>query len=198
MSYQDPNQPQGQQPNSGGQYGGGYTPPQQPQSTDPYSGQQPGYQQPGPGYQQPNYQQPGYQQPGYQQSPYGQGPAGGTGPSTMNIEPNLAAGLSYLFLWVGGLIFFLLEKRNRFVRFNAMQSILLTGAYTALVIIVNVAFAVLPGLLALGLTCLSSIAGIAFFIFWIICMINAFQGKYYKLPLIGDYAERYANQGIIN
>src|SRR5437899_292999 len=117
MSY-DPNQPS-QYPNAG-QYGG-YAP--QPQSTDPYSGQpygqpgqpgqpsqpygQPGqqYGQPGqPGYQQP-YGQPGYQQPyGQQQNPYG---APGASGSTMGMDQNVAAGLSYIAGWVTGLIFFL-------------------------------------------------------------------------------------------
>ena len=56
MSW-NPNQ--GQDPNQGSQYGGGYAPP--PQPTDPYSGQQPGLSTTG--YQQPGYGQPGYQQP---------------------------------------------------------------------------------------------------------------------------------------
>ncbi|MEO6891453.1 MAG: hypothetical protein ABI456_18020, partial [Ktedonobacteraceae bacterium] len=37
--------------------------------------------------------------------------------------------------------------------------------------------------------------GLVWFIGWIVLMINGFQGKYFKLPIIGDYAERYANQG---
>ncbi len=142
MSYQ------GQDPNSG-QYGG-YNP-QQP--TDPYSGQQYGQpggygqqppipEQPSYGQQQPPYgqQQPPYgqQQPPYgqQQPPYGQqqqfggyqAPFGApSGPTASGLSQNTAAGLSYLFGWVTGLIFFLIEKQNRFVRFNAMQSILFSG-----------------------------------------------------------------------
>src|SRR5436853_7023740 len=136
MSW-NPNQ--GQDPNQPSQYGG-YSPPQQPQPqpTDPYSGQQPGYgQQSGygqqPGGQQPGYgQQPGgqqygnYQQGGYQQGPYGVPPGGAQsplGPTSMGMQPNVEAGLSYVFFWVTGLIFFLMEKQNRFVRFHAMQSI---------------------------------------------------------------------------
>ena len=191
MSY-DPNQPS-QYPNAG-QYGG-YAP--QPQSTDPYSGQ-PGqqYGQPGqqqgpygqPGYQQP-YGQPGYQQPyGQQQNPYG---APGASGSTMSMDQNVAAGLSYIFGWVTGLIFFLMEKQNRFVRFNAMQSIILSATYIVLLIFVSVVTAVVP-----ALWFLSSLINLAMFVLWIILLVNAFQGKYFKLPVIGDYAERYANPAV--
>jgi uncharacterized membrane protein len=198
MSYQgqDPNQPgqypgqpgQPSQPSQPGQYGG-YTPPQ-PQPTDPYSGQQPGYQQPG--YQQPPYGQPqgGYQQQAGYQQPYGapQSAYSNLGPTSMNMDANVAAGLSYILSWVTGLIFFLIEKQNRFVRFHAMQSIILGGG----VAVIEIALSFLGYFVPL-MGCLSSLVGIAFFIVSIICIVNAFQGKYFKLPVIGDYAERYAN-----
>ena len=199
MSY-DPNQPS-QYPNPG-QYGG-YAP--QPQSTDPYSGQQYGqpgqqygqygqqygqpgqqYGQPGYGQQQGAYYQPGYQQPyGQQQNPYG---APGANGSTMSLEPNIAAGLSYIFGWVTGLIFFLLEKRNRFVRFNAMQSILLSVVFTVFWIFISMVSAILP-----FFWYLNDLVSLGMFVTVIIMLVNAFQGKYFKLPIIGDYAERYAN-----
>src|SRR6266705_1100109 len=162
MSY-DPNQPS-QYPNPG-QYGG-YTP--QPQSSDPYSGQQPGqpgqqygqpgqpYTQPGQQYGQPGqqygqpgqqYGQPGqqYGQPGQQygqqQNPYG---APGANGSTMGLEPHIAAGLSYVGIFVTGLIFFLLEKQNRFVRFHAMQSIIFSATWIVWSIFVGMLSAVVP------------------------------------------------------
>jgi uncharacterized membrane protein len=220
MSNQDPNQ-SGQYPGQG-QYGG-YNPNQPPQPTDPYAGQQyggygqegpqpteranPGYEQPGQpgGYQQPSYGQPGqpggYQQPGYQQPPYGQQSpynnnfnAGGNPNSTMDLDPKLASGLSYLFGWVSGLIIFLMEKKNRLVRFNAMQSILFSGAYTVVLIVLGVAQTTVPGAY-LVIQLLKDIAGLVFFIGWLFCLINGFQGKYFKLPYFGDMAEKYANQG---
>ncbi len=131
MSW-NPNQGQpGQDPNQPSQYGGygSYSPPPQ-QPTDPYS--QPGAQgQPG-GYGNP--QQGPYQQG--PQNPYGTRaaavlPAAGRrgaapsqyGPSSMNMQPNVAAGLSYIAII--GIIFFFTEKVNCFVRFHAAQSILL-------------------------------------------------------------------------
>ena len=196
MSYQgqDPNQ-QGQYPNQG--YGGYQQPqqPQQPQATDPYSGQQygqPGYQPPAGGYEQQGgyYQQPGqqqYGQPGYQQS-FG---AAGTTNTSIGLTQNVAAGLSYVFGWVSGLIIFLTEKQNRFVRFHAMQSILFFGGLT----VVNILITIAASLSILGfLGYLSWLVGVVGFVGWIVLVINGFQGKYFKLPIVGDYAEKYANQ----
>ena len=209
MSW-DPNQPgQGQDPNQGSQYGSGYgaygqQPQQPPQPTDPYSQQgpygQPDYSQSGQqGYQQSpygqqqSYQQPGYQQPG--QQPYGASPLGA---SSMGMDPKTAAGLSYLGIWVTGIIFFLLEKQNRFVRFHAMQSILFFGGISVLDFVLGIGGGFAPGLLAFGLGCVSWVIGVAAYVGWIVLMINAFQGRYFKLPIVGDYAERYANQNPLN
>jgi uncharacterized membrane protein len=197
MSYQPPQDPNN--PNQYGSYGG--TPPPQQNPTDPYSGQQygqqPGYQQPG--YQQPGYQQPGYQQPGYQ-PPYGQQQYNyqqpGTGGATsMGLQPNVAAGLSYVLGWITGIIFFLMEKQNRFVRFHAMQSILFFGGLTVLNIILNLIGGLDIVLLSGVAQILGGLIGLVGFVGWIILMINGFQGKYFKLPIVGDYAEKYANQG---
>jgi uncharacterized membrane protein len=200
MGYQPP-----QDPNNPSQYGSyGGTPPPQTNPTDPYSGQQygqqGGYQQPG--YQQPGYQQPGYQQPGYQ-PPYGQqqynyqqpGAAGASGPTSMGMQPNVAAGLSYVLGWITGIVFFLMEKQNRFVRFHAMQSILFFGGLTVLNIILSIIGNLDIVLLSGVAQILGSLIGLVGFVGWIILMINGFQGKYFKLPIVGDYAEKYANQG---
>ena len=203
MSW-NPNQPQN--PNQARQYSG-YTP---PPANNPYGAQQGGYQQGG--YQYGANQQPppyGQQQyGGFQQPPpYGQqyggnqqsfgAAAAALGPTSMGMQANVAAGLSYLFGWIGGLIFFFGEKQNRFVRFNAMQSLLLSGGLTVLYIVLWVLdFALLVTFisgLAFLFGCLFWLVGVAAFVLWIVLLINAFQGKYFKLPVIGDLAEKYAN-----
>jgi len=165
MSYQgqDPNQ-QGQYTNQG--YGG-YTPPQ-PQPTDPYSGQQ-------------------YGQPGGYQQPFG---APGASTTSIGLTQNTAAGLSYLFTWVSGLIIFLTEKQNRFVRFHAMQSILFFGGLTVLNVLIGVIGAI--GIPFIGF--LGWIVWPVWLVGWIVLMINGFQGNYFKLPIVGDYAEKYVDQ----
>src|SRR6516225_143091 len=96
-----------------------YDPNQQYQS-------QPQYPPPGQGYQQ---QPPGYQQPVPAQSVIAQQ----LGPSSIGIDPNIAGALSYF--WIIGLIFFLIEKKNRFVRFHAFQAL----AYGVALISVGIA-----------------------------------------------------------
>lgn len=198
MSYQDPNQ----QPNQYGAYNPNPEP--QPQPTDPYSGNQYGQNQNPQGgqYGQPNMQNP-YGQPGGQgyanQPPYGaqQGAYGNAyndpqNPMTaLNMKQNTAAGVSYIFGTVVGLIFFLVEKQNRFVRFHAIQSFIYCTAYIVLAIILNSVYNA-TGILAIS--CLTGLVGLAAFVGWLLCFINALQGKYFKLPVIGDYAERFANQ----
>ncbi len=196
---QDPNQPvqpDGYQQQPGYQPGG-YQ--QQPGS------QQGGYQQP-PNYQPGEYQQQsGYQQSGYQQPPNYQQPYGtpftatpnANGPTSMGMDANVAAGLSYLFSIVGGLIFYFGEKQNRFVRFHAMQSILFNAFWIVLFIVLFTVQSLLYAtviLIPLGIvfTCLTFLLPLALLVVWIVLMVYAFQGKYFKLPVIGDYAEKYA------
>lgn len=177
MSYQ----PSSQDSNNPSQYGGYGGSALQQNPTDPYSSQQDG--QPG-GYQQPGYQQPPY---GQQQSVYQQSTAASTsGLSSTGLQPNVAAGLSYLFWWVGGLVFFLIEKQNRFVRFHALQSLMFFAGISILSVVIG--FIPFIGLL-------SDLIWLVGFVGWIVLMIQGFQGKYYKLPVIGDYAEKYANSG---
>ena len=96
--------------------------------------------------------------------------------SSTGMEENVAALLSYLLGWVTGLIFFLIEKDSKFVKFHAMQSIITFGALVVLSFIpwVNI----IVGLLAL--------------ILWIILMVKAYQGEKFKLPVIGDLAEKWS------
>ena len=154
------------------------TPPPPPPPGGGQAGQGWG-QQPGEYGQQPGYQQPGYQQPGYQQ-PGGQYP-----PQSSGMSENVASGLSYVLTWITGLIFFLVDRRPE-VRFHAMQSI----AYGVLWTLVAVVRPYLPDLIG-GLV---GILLFAFFIGWIVLMIQGFQGRHFKLPVIGDFAEQQAGR----
>ncbi|HEY4385030.1 MAG TPA: DUF4870 domain-containing protein, partial [Ktedonobacteraceae bacterium] len=165
--------------------------------------QQPPYEQPQYGQpQQPPYGQPPYgqqQQPPYGQQQYGYQQPYGTaanGPTSSGLSQNVAAGLSYVLGWVTGLIFILLEKQNRFVRFNAMQSLLFSVSASVITIVLRIFVGFSPLYLGTVFGCLSGLVSIVFLVGWIICMVNAFQGKTFKLPYIGDIAERYVDTGV--
>ena len=192
MSW-NPNQ--GQDPNQ----------PAQPEGYQQQSGYQPGNEPQQGGYQGSYQQQPGYQPGGYQQQTNYQQPYGtpftaipnANGPTSMGMDANVAAGLSYLFSIVGGLIFYFGEKQNRFVRFHAMQSILFNAFWIVLFIVLFTVqsflyASVILAPLGIVFTCLTFLLPLALLVVWIILMVYAFQGKYFKLPVIGDYAEKYA------
>jgi uncharacterized membrane protein len=128
-----------------------------------------------------------YQPPQQQQVPPLKSSSQGT---SMGMEPNLAAALSYLCGWVTGLIFFLMEKENNYVRFHAMQSIAVFGGLTVLSIALSI-FGMLPipgtGMLSFAGHC---ILGVVAFIAWILLMVKAYQGERYHFPVAGDFAEK--------
>lgn len=95
---------------------------------------------------------------------------------------NLMAAASYLLGFVTGIIFLLLEKQSKVVRFHAMQSTILFGG----IFVVNIALGFIPILGWLVGLILSLIA----FILWIILMWKAFQGEMYKVPYVGEMAEK--------
>jgi uncharacterized membrane protein len=101
--------------------------------------------------------------------------------STINVTPNITGLLCYLGIWVTGIIFFILEQKNRWVRFHAAQSIVVFGGLG----ILNAILGWIP-FLNIIFTVVIWIAG---FVLWIILMNKAYHGEYYKLPLAGDIAE---------
>jgi uncharacterized membrane protein len=111
------------------------------------------------------------------------------GKTSLGIEQNLEGLLCYVIGWVTGIIFLLLEKDNKFVRFHAVQSIVVFGAFTVVVII----FRFIP----FG-EFIIIILGILSFILWIVLMVKAYQGKMYKLPAAGNIAEKYSKPSTDN
>jgi uncharacterized membrane protein len=132
-------------------------------------------------------------------------PPGLAGKSSTGLDENIAALLTYVFGWVSGLIFFLLEKDSKLVRFHAMQSILFNvfvavlcfAGWIVTIVLVLIAsqlpdiLGTLVGLLA---TLVWVILGAGLLIAWILCLVRAYQGKFFKLPIIGNLAEKIVNK----
>lgn len=106
------------------------------------------------------------------------------GSTSLGMKPNLAALLSYLVGVITGIIFFLMEKQNKFVRFHAMQSILTFGFFFVL----QIALTVIP---VVGWS-LIPLVSIVQLVLWVILMVKAYQGEHFKLPIVGDMAEKNA------
>lgn len=95
---------------------------------------------------------------------------------------NLMAAAAYLLGFVTGIIFLIVEKENKFVRFHAMQSTILFGG----IFIANIALGFIPILgWLIGL-----LLSFAAFILWIVLMWKAFQGESYKVPYVGELAQQ--------
>jgi uncharacterized membrane protein len=128
-----------------------------------------------------------------------------TAKSSTGLDENVAALLSYVFTWLSGLIFFLMEKESRLVRFHAMQAILLGGSAIVLGIVLWVAWVILliiatqisdilTMLLNLVFMLLMAAFYIGLLIAWVMCMIKAYGKQYFKLPLIGNMAEKFSTK----
>jgi uncharacterized membrane protein len=102
------------------------------------------------------------------------------------MSENTASGLSYVLTFVTGAVFLILDRRPE-VRFHAMQSILFGVAWLVVAILRAV-------LRFFPLNVLLTLAWWGAVVVWIVLMLQAFQGRHYKLPWIGDIAEQQAGR----
>jgi uncharacterized membrane protein len=106
--------------------------------------------------------------------------------TSTGLQENVAGLLCYVLGWVSGLVFILLEAENKFVRFHAMQSIIVFGILS----IIGIVFGWIPWF---GWV-ISSLVGLLGFVLWIVLMVKAYQGVMYKLPVAGDLAEKWLSK----
>ena len=102
--------------------------------------------------------------------------------STTGLDSNVAGLLCYLGAWITGIIFLVIEQKNKFVRFHALQSIIVFS-------MLAIASAFLTWIPYIG-GFFGSVIGILAFIVWIVLMVKAYQGDLYKVPVAGDIAAK--------
>ncbi len=115
--------------------------------------------------------------------------------SSTGMEPKIAVLLAYLFSWLGGLIIWLIEKENKFVKWNALQALIL-GICQFIIIILFFwilspifvwVFWPLAGVFsAIGWVCYTIL-----FVLAIVCIVRAFQGKTFRIPVISSLTDKY-------
>ncbi|MGH9902410.1 MAG: DUF4870 domain-containing protein [Pyrinomonadaceae bacterium] len=145
-----------------------------------------------------------------QNSPYGQQnyqqqPGNQYGGSTSGMQPNLAALLSYIFIPITSIIFLVIEKENRLVRFHAMQAII----FGVTIFVISIALTIVMTILTFILVAVSeSLAILGWLVWllgwlafslviligWIMCLVKAYQGVMFKLPIVGNFAEKFTNK----
>lgn len=95
--------------------------------------------------------------------------------STNTLTPNTAGALCYLLGFITGIFFFVTSK-DRCVRFHALQSTMVFGIGFVLSLIPFVGILV----------------GLSMLVLWVLLMVKAYKGEKYKLPILGDIAEKNA------
>jgi len=126
-------------------------------------------------------------------------PAGGGAayvPAAAGLSDNAAAAIAYITI-IPAIVFLVMEpyNRNPFVRFHAFQCIGLHVAWFVLGVLIGVVGAVASVIhLGLLMVLLWPILWLGVVILWIICVVNASQGKWFKLPVIGKFAEQQARR----
>lgn len=107
-------------------------------------------------------------------------PAGGKGGT--GLQSNTAGALAYFLGPITGILFLLIEKENKFVRFHAMQSILTFGG----IFVLNIVLGFIPILGWIAGTLFSLVS----LVLWVFLMYKAFNNEEYELPVIGDLARK--------
>ncbi len=123
---------------------------------------------------------------------YGTAPAPAAAPATGGLADNVAGMLAYITI-IPAIIFLVMEPYNKkpFVRFHSFQSIFFGVAWVVLAIALSIIGAI--PVLGWATLLLWPLLGIGFLIVWVILLIKANGGLMWKLPVIGDLAEKQAN-----
>jgi uncharacterized membrane protein len=123
------------------------------------------------------------------------GPAPDSDPSSTDLPPNIAAAIACIPL-IGGIIFYILEKRNGFVRFYAMQSIIFGGAWFLFNIVsavVKAVFWAIPGIggiLVFFWSIIAALVHLAFLVVMIVAIVKAFTNVRWDIPYVGPIARK--------
>jgi uncharacterized membrane protein len=102
--------------------------------------------------------------------------------TALGIDENIEGLLCYVLGWITGIVFLVLEKENKFVRFHAMQSL---GTFLVLFVIL-----VIIGMIPFIGWVISILISIFMLILWLFLMYKAFKGERYKLPIVGEFSEK--------
>jgi uncharacterized membrane protein len=119
-------------------------------------------------------------------------------PSSTGLDPNLAAALSYLAGPFSGVLILLVERANGYVRFHAWQSILGLGGLGLLsvaTLVLSFLTLLLSPFIFTVMYRFSEVVAILWVVVWLVCLVKAFTGSQWEMPVAGRYAARLASRG---
>jgi uncharacterized membrane protein len=129
-------------------------------------------------------------------------PASDATATSTGLPSNVAAAIACIPL-IGGIIFYVLEKRDSFVRFYAMQSIIFGGAWFLFAIVYSIAHAILTPIPAVGvffaiiLWLIWALVNVAFLVVMIIAIWKAFINVRWEIPYIGPIARKQMGETVV-
>lgn len=119
----------------------------------------------------------------------------GSGSKGTGLAPNIASMLCYICMPITSIVFMLMEKENKDVQFHAWQGTVFGVGYIVVIVAIEILAALLGAVVSfLGVVIglLVPVLGLVAFILWIICLVKAYQGERWKIPYVGDFAEKKA------
>ena len=120
-----------------------------------------------------------------------------TAPSSTGLDPNFAAALAYLAGPFSGILILLVERANEYVRFHAWQSVVGLGGLglvSAGLLVLSFLTLLLSPVVFTLMYWLAYILGVVWLVLWIVCLVNAFTGKRWMMPVAGRHAQRLATR----
>ncbi len=115
------------------------------------------------------------------------------GTTRSGFPPNIAAVLSYVLTVLTGAVMFVIEKENKYVRFHAAQSMLFGATWIILWILAGIETTVPVRIVGFVIIdAILFVVALGGFITWLFLLYKAYRGAKFKLPVLGDIAERIA------
>jgi uncharacterized membrane protein len=122
------------------------------------------------------------------------------GDSSMSLKPNTAGLLCYVGFWVTGIIFLFIEKKNKLIRFHAMQSLVAFGILNIIWGIANFfrgwglawgwGLGAFWGPQYIAATAIFIIFFVLWWVLWAVGMYKAYHERPYRIPVFGGLAEK--------
>lgn len=122
--------------------------------------------------------------------------AGENNNGTTGLAPNIAAMMCYILMPISSIVFLIVEKKDSDVRFHAWQGSFLGGGILVLVIALQILEAILgaiAGFLGTIIGFFVPLIWLGGLVLWVVCLVKAYQGERWKIPVVGDMAEKQMN-----
>jgi uncharacterized membrane protein len=111
--------------------------------------------------------------------------------SSTGLDSKIAVLLAYLFSWLGGLIIWIMEKENKFVKWNALQALILGIVQMIAIIVVSVILGLIPYIGWFFFSWLGYVIAGVCWILAIVAIVMGFSGKTFRIPGVASLTDKW-------